>query len=87
MQKIRSERRRVVGTAPEAYIAVRFPVRLHGVSPLALRSDIQHLLRDCKARLENIRCALGNDAPAFPAPATKSPSNLDSGYLLWVQYK
>ena len=57
VQKIRSERRRVVGNMPEAYIAVRYPVRLHGVSPLALRSDIQHLLRDCKARMENIRRA------------------------------
>ena len=59
VQKIRWERRRVGGSTPEAYIAVHFPVRLHGISPMALRSDIQRLLVDCNARLDNIRCAAG----------------------------
>lgn len=69
VQKVRLERRRVGGSEPEAYIAVRYPVRLHGVSPLALRSDIQHLLGDCKARLENIRCDADHQSQARPVLA------------------
>lgn len=58
VQKLRQDRHRAGGPKLEAYVQVNFPVRVHGASPLALRSDIQRLLADCNARLANIRCAL-----------------------------
>ena len=54
MQRLRLERR--PGGAPHAYVEVAYPVRLHGFSPLALRSDIARFLNDCPTRLESIRC-------------------------------
>ena len=32
-----------------------YPVRMHGFSPLAVRSDVRRFLADCDAKMENIR--------------------------------
>ena len=65
VEESQQENQRFRGPLLVAKVHVNFPVRLHGVSPLALRTDIQRLLADCNARLESIRLALRLDGPSM----------------------